>query len=267
MLKEWPSGRAERLLYVRSAAGDADPGAQSSMSLTFSITATDGRARAGVLILRGREVPTPAFMPVGTLGTVKAMTPEELSGLGARVILANTYHLALRPGAELIERLGGLHCFMNWDGPILTDSGGFQVYSLAGRRTIGEEGIRFRSHLDGTELFLGPEEAVEIQERLGSDVMMCLDECPPATASREETERAVGLTTRWAERCKKARRPGGGAALFAVVQGGLYEDLRERSVFELMEIGFDGYAVGGLSVGEEKEEMDRLCRYSAALLP
>jgi queuine tRNA-ribosyltransferase len=205
-------------------------------------------------------------MPVGTQGTVKALTPEQVAGLGAQIILGNTYHLYLRPGHRLIHELGGLHRFMNWHGPILTDSGGFQIYSLGALRTITEEGAQFQSHIDGSRHFLSPESAVEIQEALGSDIMMCLDECVSYPSDRTEIERALGRTARWALRCKNSRRSEG-PALFGIVQGGVYPDLRQRSVESLLEIGFEGYALGGLSVGEPKEQMLENLATATPLLP
>lgn len=199
-------------------------------------------------------VETPAFMPVGTLGTVKAMTPEELKTLGAEIILGNTYHLYLRPGHELIRELGGLHKFMNWDRPILTDSGGYQVFSLAQLRKITPEGVRFQSHLDGSTHMLTPEKAVEIQEALGSDIMMCLDECPPHPSSREYLEKSLKLSNEWALRSLEARTDKR-LALFAILQGGVHPDLRRRAAEELRQHPFDGFAVGGLSVGEGHDLM------------
>ncbi len=205
-------------------------------------------------------------MPVGTQGTVKALTPEQVRALGAEIILGNTYHLYLRPGHHLIAELGGLHRFMNWQGPILTDSGGFQIYSLGGLRTIAEEGVTFQSHIDGSRHFLSPESTVEIQEALGSDIMMCLDECIPYPATRKEAETALGRTARWAARCKSSRR-NHSQALFGIIQGGVYTDLRRRSAESLLEIDFDGYALGGLSVGEPKELMLENLAETMPLLP
>jgi queuine tRNA-ribosyltransferase len=194
------------------------------------------------------------------------MTPEELREVGAQIILANTYHLYIRPGHELVERLGGLHTFMHWDGPILTDSGGFQVFSLGELRKISEEGVRFQSHLDGSPHFISPEGAIAIQEALGGDIIMCFDECPPYPAEYDYVRRSAALTSRWAERCKKAKRRND-QALFGIVQGGMYKDLREQSAAELGELGFDGYALGGLSVGEEREVMYDIMSHCAPLLP
>jgi queuine tRNA-ribosyltransferase len=205
-------------------------------------------------------------MPVGTQGTVKGLTPEQVRGLGADIILGNTYHLYLRPGHRLIADLGGLHRFMNWPGPILTDSGGFQIYSLGALRRIAEEGATFQSHIDGSTHFLSPETAVEIQEAIGSDIMMCLDECIAYPAGREEVERALARTARWADRCKQNRK-NRAQALFGIIQGGVYPDLRRRGAEEMTAIGFDGYAIGGLSVGEPKGLMLENLAATAPLLP
>jgi len=205
-------------------------------------------------------------MPVGTQATVKAMTPEEMREIRAQIILANTYHLYIRPGHELVARLGGLHEFMHWDGPILTDSGGFQVFSLGELRKISEEGVRFQSHLDGSSHFISPERAIAIQEALGGDIIMCFDECPPYPAEYDYVRRSAELTGRWARRCKEAKRRDD-QALFGIVQGGMYRDLRERSAQELCALEFDGYALGGLSVGEEKRLMYEVMEYCAPLLP
>jgi queuine tRNA-ribosyltransferase len=228
---------------------------------SFDLLAQDGAARAGVIhTLRG-DIRTPAFMPVGTAGTVKAMLPENVRATGADIILGNTYHLMLRPSAERVARLGGLHKFMNWPGPILTDSGGFQVMSLASLRKITEEGVRFQSHIDGHEEFLSPERAMEIQRLLGSDIQMVLDECPALPASREAIEKSLDLSMRWAARSKAAffgsqtDEERQGRACFGIVQGGIIPDMRRRSAETLQEIGFDGYAVGGLAVGEGQAAM------------
>jgi queuine tRNA-ribosyltransferase len=223
-------------------------------------------ARLGKIGTPHGEVRTPAFMPVGTQGAVKALTPEQIRGLGADIILGNTYHLYLRPGHRLIAALGGLHRFMNWPGPILTDSGGFQIYSLGALRRMADEGATFQSHIDGSKHFLSPEAAVEIQEALGSDIMMCLDECIAYPATRKEVERALARTARWAERCKKSRK-NREQALFGIIQGGVYPDLRWRGAEEMTAIGFDGYAIGGLSVGEPKELMLENLAATAPLLP
>jgi queuine tRNA-ribosyltransferase len=227
---------------------------------------TDCAARRGEVQTLHGTFQTPIFMPVGTQATVKAVTPENLQELGAEIILANTYHLFLRPGHELIRELGGLHRFMNWDRPILTDSGGFQIFSLRELAKITEEGAAFKSHLDGSALFLSPEDAVMVQEALGSDIMMCLDTCIPYPADREETLAATELTTRWAVRSRTAQEDTG-QLLFGIVQGGMYQDLRTMAVEQLVEIGFDGYALGGLSVGEPHELMMDITEHAAKLLP
>ncbi len=237
------------------------------MSFRFELLATDGGARKGILHTPRGPVHTPAFMPVGTAGTVKAMLPESVAETGAQIILGNTYHLMLRPGAERIARLGGLHAFMNWRAPILTDSGGYQVMSLAGLREITEEGVRFRSHIDGSEHFLSPERAMEIQRLLGSDIRMVLDECPPFSAGEAEIEASLALSMRWAKRSKEAFAGDSNAACFGIVQGGTYLHLREKSVHELSAIGFDGYALGGLAVGEGQEKMFEVVQTTAPLLP
>ncbi len=224
--------------------------------MRFSVSATDGAARRGQLEFARGVVDTPAFMPVGTYGTVKAMTPEELVAMGAQIVLGNTFHLMLRPGTEIIRLHGGLHEFMNWPGPILTDSGGFQVWSLAELRKISEQGVRFRSPVNGDEIFLGPEESMQIQRELGSDIVMIFDECTPYPATREQARSSMALSMRWARRCRAAHGDNP-AALFGIVQGGMYPELRKESLAGLEEIGFDGYALGGLSVGETPGE--RLC--------
>ncbi len=221
----------------------------------FDIAATDGAARTGVITTLRGEIATPAFMPVGTGATVKAMLPEMVAATGADVVLGNTYHLMLRPGAERIARLGGLHKFMNWPGPILTDSGGFQVMSLARLRKLSEEGVRFQSHIDGSEHMLTPERAIEIQALLGADITMAFDECTPFPVTEDEARASMELSMRWAERSKATFKPEGGRALFGIVQGGIYPELRQRSADALKEIDFDGYAVGGLAVGEGQETM------------
>ncbi|MBI4691132.1 MAG: tRNA guanosine(34) transglycosylase Tgt [Nitrospirae bacterium] len=262
------------------------------VSLNFEILFKDANTRSGRITTKRGIINTPAFMPVGTQATVKAMSPDELKGIGAEIILCNTYHLYLRPGHETIAALGGLHRFMNWDRPILTDSGGFQVFSLAALRSIDENGVHFRSHLDGSMHFIGPEKAMEIQSALGSDICMAFDECTPYPASYDYALRSLDLTTKWANRCKKwmhdtrytihdkdttplnpplvrGELKGGimHQALFGIVQGGIYRDLRKRSLEELIEIGFDGYAAGGLSVGEPKEEMYEIINFIAPLMP
>jgi queuine tRNA-ribosyltransferase len=222
-------------------------------AFSFSVDGRDGRARAGILRTPHGDVPTPVFAPVGTQATVKSVTPAQLEDLGASLILANTYHLHLRPGADTIEKMGGLHRFMGWPGPILTDSGGFQVFSLADRRRVDLDGVTFRSHLDGSSHRFTPERAVEIQERLGADIIMALDECP-APHDRAANERAVRRTHAWAERCLAAKSRDD-QVLFGIAQGGIFEDLRLRSISFISELGFPGIAIGGLSVGETKAEM------------
>ena len=223
------------------------------------------RARAGVLCTPHGEVPTPAFMPVGTQGTVKALVPPLLTATGTTMILSNTYHLALRPGEQTVRKLGGLHKFMAWNGPILTDSGGFQVFSLAELAHITEEGVRFRSHVDGREFFLSPERVMDIQHALGSDIMMCLDECVPYPCERDAAERAMARTVRWAERSLAARPDGG--ALFGIVQGGTFPDLRVKCAQTLAQMPFDGYAIGGVSVGEGPLLMNEAVACTAPQLP
>ena len=236
--------------------------------MKFTLIKTDGQARAGVIETKRGIILTPQFMPVGTQGTVKAMTTDELRGLGAEIILSNTYHLYLRPGHRTIEKLGGLHRFINWQGPILTDSGGFQVYSLSRLRKITEEGVEFSSHIDGSRHFLTPELSIRVQHALGADIIMCFDECTPYPATYEYARSSLELTTRWARRCKDAHKEGSqGQALFGIVQGSVYRDLRKRSLEELLDIGFDGYAAGGLSVGEPKAEMYEIIHYIAPLMP
>jgi queuine tRNA-ribosyltransferase len=238
------------------------------MSFQFKVLKKDknSRARLGRILTPHGEINTPVFMPVGTQGTVKGLTPERVKELGAEVILGNTYHLYLRPGHSLIKKLGGLHRFMNWNRPILTDSGGFQVYSLGALRKISEEGVTFQSHIDGSKHFLSPEFAVEIQEALGSDIMMCFDECTPYPADHEYAGKSLDLTLRWARRCKGVKG-NSNQALFGIVQGGVYQDLRKRAVEELTDIGFDGYSLGGLSVGEPKELMLEITEAITPLLP
>jgi len=210
---------------------------------------------------------TPAFMPVGTLATVKTMSPEDLKEMGAGIILSNTYHLWLRPGHEIIREAGGLHKFMNWDRAILTDSGGFQVFSLSEFRKIEEEGVHFRNHMSGEKLFLSPEKAMEIQNALGSDIMMAFDECPPYPATFEYMKKSVERTSRWAERCLQAHQRPEDQGLFGIVQGGEYEELRKQSARDLTSLDFPGYAVGGLSVGEPKDIMNRMLEFTTPLLP
>jgi len=223
-------------------------------------------ARLGSLKTPHGLIPTPIFMPVGTQATVKAMTPEELLEVKSRIILANTYHLYIRPGHELIGRMGGLHDFMGWSGPILTDSGGFQVFSLGELCRIREEGVTFQSHLDGSSHFISPEVSIGIQEALGADIIMCFDECPPSTSDYDYVRKSMEMTSRWAVRCKQAKRRDD-QALFGIVQGGRFLDLRAQSARDLRDIGFDGYALGGLSVGEEKEVMHGVMEACEPLLP
>jgi queuine tRNA-ribosyltransferase len=234
--------------------------------MQFEVLATDGAARRGRLALPHGVVDTPAFMPVGTYGTVKAMSPRELKELGAQIVLGNTFHLWLRPGLDVIEAHGGLHRFMGWDGPILTDSGGFQVYSLGELRKITEEGVRFQSPINGDPCFLTPEESMRIQRVLDSDIVMVFDECTPYPADYGEARSSMELSLRWAERSRRAHE-GNRNALFGIVQGGMHEPLRDESLAGLARIGFDGYAIGGLSVGETKEEMLRILRHTAPRLP
>ena len=224
-------------------------------------------ARLGIVHTPHGSFETPVFMPVGTQATVKAMTPEELKSINAGIILSNTYHLWLRPGTEVIEAAGGLHQFMNWDRPILTDSGGYQVFSLSKFRKIEEEGVHFRHHLNGSKLFLSPEKAMEIQNVLGSDIMMAFDECPPYPATYEYMKRSVERTSRWAERCIAAHQRPDEQALFGIVQGGEYEELRQQSARDLVALDFPGYAIGGLSVGEPKEVLNKVLEFTTPLLP
>jgi queuine tRNA-ribosyltransferase len=225
--------------------------------MRFDVKHTDGHARAGQMIFARGTVDTPAFMPVGTYGAVKAMTPEELLECGAKMILGNTFHLWLRPGVGIIGKHGGLHRFMHWEGPILTDSGGFQVFSLGNLRKVTEQGVQFQSPVNGSRVFMGPEESMEVQRRLGSDIVMIFDECTPYPASPDQARASMQLSLRWALRSKEAHRHNPNA-LFGIVQGGLYDDLRHESIERLIAIGFDGYAIGGLSVGEPKPEMQRV---------
>ena len=233
--------------------------------MKFRLTHRDGATRRGVLELAHGEVDTPAFMPVGTYGAVKAVSPAELRALGAQIVLGNTFHLWLRPGLEVIQRHGGLHHFMGWDRPILTDSGGFQVFSLGALRKIAEEGVQFASPINGDRLFLTPEESMRIQQVLDSDIAMVFDECTPYPASEAEAASSMRLSLRWAARCKAAWSSTN--ALFGIVQGGMYEPLRDESLSELVALGFDGYAIGGLSVGEPKEERDRIVAHFVPRMP
>jgi queuine tRNA-ribosyltransferase len=238
------------------------------MTISFEVIhkSTENGARLGKLRTSHGQIDTPVFMPVGTQATVKALSPEELCDLGVQIVLANTYHLYLRPGHELISQLGGLHRFMHWDRPILTDSGGYQVFSLAKLRKLSRQGVTFQSHLDGSTHLLTPEKAMEIQTALGSDVIMCLDECTPYPATYKEAEDSLALTTDWARRCK-AHHQNGRGALFGIVQGAMFKDLRARAVETLVDMGFDGYALGGLSVGEPKQEMLEVGAASLPSLP
>ncbi len=233
----------------------------------FTVQATDGKARTGVISTPRGDIRTPAFMPVGTAATVKAMLPESVRATGADILLGNTYHLMLRPTAERIARLGGLHRFMNWDRPILTDSGGFQVMSLASLRKLTEEGVRFSSHIDGSKHMLSPERSMEIQKLLGSDIVMCFDECPALPATEAEVAKSMHLSMRWAQRSRDAFGDRPGHALFGIMQGGVTRDLREELAKALTEIGFDGYAVGGLAVGEGQEAMFDVLNYAPGFLP
>ena len=233
----------------------------------FRVAATDGDARSGTLATAHGGIDTPAFMPVGTQGTVKAMSPGEVAETGAQVILANTYHLMVGPGAERIERLGGLHRFMNWPGPILTDSGGFQVMSLAALRKIDEDGVEFRSHIDGSRHRLTPEVSVGIQLKLGADIVMAFDECTPFPAEKADVADSMALSMRWAERSKAAFAGGAGLGLFGINQGGVHGDLRAESAAALSALGFDGYAIGGLAVGEGRDAMFAVLDATAPLLP
>ncbi|MCH7801465.1 MAG: tRNA guanosine(34) transglycosylase Tgt [Chloroflexi bacterium] len=233
---------------------------------TFTLEANDGGARVGTLHTPHGDVPTPAFMPVATQGSVKAIDPSDVTNIGTNILLGNTYHLYLRPGVDLIEEFGGLHRFMAWDGPILTDSGGFQGFSLEHLRKIDEDGILFKSHVDGSMHKFTPESTIEYEERLGADIIMPLDMCVSADADREVVEMAVERTNRWAARCKETHSKEG-QQLFGIVQGGLYEDLRQRSAEFIMSLGFPGYAVGGLSVGEGKERMYAMTGVTTELLP
>ncbi|MEM9320652.1 MAG: tRNA guanosine(34) transglycosylase Tgt [Pseudomonadota bacterium] len=236
-------------------------------AFSFALHATDGRARSGLIETARGPIRTPAFMPVGTAATVKAMLPESVAETGADVLLGNTYHLMLRPGADRVAQLGGLHRFMNWSGPILTDSGGFQVMSLADLRKLTEEGVRFRSHIDGSKHLLSPETSMSIQAKLGSDIVMCFDECPALPADRDRIAASMELSMRWARRSKDAFGERPGHALFGIQQGGLEADLRATSAAALTEIGFDGYAVGGLAVGEGQEAMFGVLDVAPGQLP
>ncbi|NVJ99080.1 MAG: tRNA guanosine(34) transglycosylase Tgt [Alphaproteobacteria bacterium] len=237
----------------------------------FDIHAQDGAARMGTIQMKRGDIRTPAFMPVGTAGTVKAMMPESVRSTGADILLGNTYHLMLRPTAERVHKLGGLHKFMNWDRPILTDSGGFQVMSLTQLRKMSEEGVTFQSHLDGSKILLTPERSMEIQRLLGSDIVMCFDECTPYPATEDQAKESMELSMRWAKRSRDGFDTGDkhaeDSALFGIVQGSVYEDLRFRSIDSLQEIGFDGYAVGGLAVGEGQEMMFKVLDFTMPRMP
>ncbi|WP_197432210.1 tRNA guanosine(34) transglycosylase Tgt [Ectopseudomonas composti] len=234
--------------------------------MSFELLATDGKARRGRLTFPRGVVETPAFMPVGTYGTVKGMLPRDVEGIGAQIILGNTFHLWLRPGMEVVKKHGDLHDFMQWQGPILTDSGGFQVFSLGAMRKIKEEGVYFASPVDGAKVFMGPEESMQVQRDLGSDIVMIFDECTPYPAEFDVAKRSMELSLRWAKRSKVAHGESS-AALFGIVQGGMHEELRMRSLEGLCEIGFDGLAIGGLSVGEPKEEMIRVLDFLPPHMP
>ncbi|WP_108886321.1 tRNA guanosine(34) transglycosylase Tgt [Pseudoprimorskyibacter insulae] len=234
---------------------------------SFTLHATDGKARTGVINTPRGDIRTPAFMPVGTAATVKAMMPESVRATGADILLGNTYHLMLRPTAERVDRLGGLHKFMNWDRPILTDSGGFQVMSLAGLRKLTEKGVTFKSHIDGSKHELTPERSMEIQRLLGSDIVMCFDECPALPADRDRIAESMRLSMRWAQRSRDAFGDRPGHMLFGIQQGGLEQDFREESAKALREIGFDGYAIGGLAVGEGQDAMFSVLDFAPDQLP
>ncbi len=236
------------------------------MTMKFELDKTSGRARRGRMQFERGTVETPAFMPVGTLGTVKGMTPEEVKNTGAQICLGNTFHLMLRPGTQIIQQHGDLHDFMNWDKPILTDSGGFQVFSLGELRKITEEGVTFRSPINGEKILLTPEKSMQVQRELGSDIVMIFDECTPFPATQAEARSSMELSLRWAERSKKAHE-GNKSALFGIIQGGMYEELRDISLKGLTDIEFDGYAIGGLSVGEPKEDMMRILEHTAPKMP
>ncbi len=234
--------------------------------MKFKLLNKDGAARRGRLDFERGSVETPAFMPVGTYGTVKAMTPKAVRATGAEIILGNTFHLMLRPGTDVIKAHGGLHEFMQWKRPILTDSGGFQVWSLSNRRKITEKGVTFASPVDGSKVFLGPEESMVVQAALGSDIVMCFDECTPYPATEKQARESMELSMRWAQRCKRAHADSR-SALFGIVQGGMYEDLRQQSAIALKQIGFNGYAIGGLSVGEPEQEREAVLAFTLPELP
>ncbi|MDZ4121685.1 MAG: tRNA guanosine(34) transglycosylase Tgt [Candidatus Cloacimonadaceae bacterium] len=233
----------------------------------YTLLKTSNKARAGIINTFHGDILTPVFMPVGTVGSVKAMSPLELKDIGAQIILGNTYHLYLRPGHELVREAGGLHSFVSWDRPMLTDSGGFQVMSLSALRKITWEGVRFQSHIDGSYHFFTPEKVMEIQEALGADIIMSFDECPPYPATREYVERSLKLTIAWAERGLNAFKNHDKQALFGIVQGGIYEDLRARCAEKLISMDFPGYSIGGLAVGEKKPDMLRITDFLNSILP
>ena len=235
-------------------------------AMQFKVSATSGRARRGELDFPRGKVQTPAFMPVGTYGTVKGMLPRDIEEIGAEIILGNTFHLMLRPGTEVVKKHGDLHDFIQWQGPILTDSGGFQVFSLGDMRKISEKGVEFKSPIDGSPVFIDPEKSMQVQRDLGSDVVMIFDECTPYPATEKQANDSMQLSLRWAERSKKAHGDNP-SALFGIVQGGMYESLRDESMAGLEEIGFDGYAIGGLSVGEPKEDMVRILEHLGDKMP
>lgn len=237
------------------------------MALKFEILNRQGKSRLGKLHTKHGTIDTPAFMPVGTCGTVKAMMPESVAATGAQILLGNTYHLMLRPGADLVEKMGGLHKFMNWDKPILTDSGGFQVMSLSGLRKLTEEGVTFKSHVDGSKHFLSPEKSMEIQHKLDSNITMCLDECTPFPATYEQAQKSMQMSMRWAKRSRDAFIDRDGYGLFGIQQGSVFKDLRQESAQKLSEIGFDGYAIGGLAVGEGQDSMFEVLDYAPDMLP
>jgi queuine tRNA-ribosyltransferase len=263
--------KVQRLKCCRTAgiASLTQTGYRGGMNkrITFSLSRNDGKARTGTIRTPRGDIRTPAFMPVGTAATVKAMLPESVRATGADVLLGNTYHLMLRPTAERIDRLGGLHRFMNWDRPILTDSGGFQVMSLSQLRKLTEEGVRFKSHIDGSDHMLTPERSMEIQRLLGSDIVMCFDECPALPATEEAVAKSMRMSMRWAKRSRDAFGDRPGHALFGIQQGGVTPDLRAESAEKLKEIGFDGYAIGGLAVGEGQDAMFGVLDYAPEMLP
>ena len=238
-----------------------------NMGLKFEIDKKVGKSRLGRLITKHGTVNTPAFMPVGTCGTVKAMMPESVAATGAEILLGNTYHLMLRPGADLVEKMGGLHKFMNWNKPILTDSGGFQVMSLSGLRKIKEDGVTFSSHIDGRKYFLSPEESIKIQHKLDSNITMCMDECTPYPSTYEDCAKSMRMSMRWAKRSKDAFIDREGYGIFGIQQGNVFRDLREESAEALKKIGFDGYAIGGLAIGEGQEKMFEVLDYAPQMLP